>query len=515
MMRLSKLKNSMLLLIAVISMNIGCNKQLDIASTSVANQQNVWKTLEDARSGVMGMYGLLRAALAADNAHWLRGELRNGIFVSTSRPDLKAIIDGNLNAGYPIMKDATDWRRFYALINACNVLLENIENCRADTRYTRAYYNVDVAQARALRAFAYFYISRIWGDVPLITSSGEKDNFKAVSRTDKVTVLDFAERELLAVVSDLPFTYSGDDPEFKFPQNYYGANEDFWSNAPITRVAAYAILAHVTAWQGKYADVAAYTEFVVANATRAGLTVATTDQLVGSGASGVFSSSLGNYRQLFSARFLKTTAEFTVDGHIEQLTLANTTAFSMSKQLPDIYVPKIKINEIFSEEPGDQLKDERFLDDTYFENYDAEIPVFKKIRVIDEGIANPNYIIYNSALVFTRLEDIKLLRAEALAVLGLYDDAYAELNGIRSARGLAPISSAMPNKNTLLKQIQAERTKELMGEGWHWYDLIRFAKIFRDDPEMNLLIDQGGIYWPVSKEVLNSNSQIQQTPYWQ
>ncbi len=509
-MRLTTFRSGVLLLTAWVLIATGCNKQLDIDSSSVAKQSNTWKTLEDARSGVMGMYGLLRAAMASNNAHWLYGELRNGVFVSTTRPDLKAIIDGQLNAGYPLIETATDWRRFYALISSCNVLIENLEKCRQDTRYTRAYYNVDIAQARAIRAFAYFYISRIWGDVPLITNSGESNGFLPTGRTDKNTVLGFAERELIAAAPDLPFTYSGDDPEFKFPQNYYGGSEDFWSNAPVTRVAAYAILAHVMAWQGKYADAASYSEFVTSNATRAGLTIATMEQLTGSGSSGIFSSSQGNYRQLFGVRFLKSKGEFTVDGHIEQLTLANTTNFPMSKMLPDIYIPKDVINRIFSAFPGDQL-DDRF-GTTYFENYEAEIPVFKKIRVIDEGVAAPNYIIYNSAIVFTRLEEIKLLRAEALAVLGLNEAAAAEVNAIRSARGLGSINAT--NKETLLLSILTERAKELMGEGWMWYDLVRFNRILRNNAEWNKLIDQGGIYWPLSKEVLNSNSQLTQTPYW-
>lgn len=509
-MRLTKIKNSLILLVVLAGINLGCNKQLDIESSSVANQAKTWKTLEDARSGVMGMYGLLRAALANNNSHWFWGELRSGNFVSTTRPDLKAIIDGNLNASYPSLEAAKDWRRFYAVINACNVFLENIEKCREDSRYTRAYYNVDVAQARAVRAFTYFYISRIWGDVPLITSSGEKAGFEAVGRTDLNTVLGFAERELIAVAQDLPFTYSGNDPEFKFPQNYYGGDVAFWSNAPVTRLAAYAFLAHIAAWQGKYADVASYSEFVVSNALRGGLRISTSDELVSSGASGTFSSSVGNYRQLFGARFLKSKGEFTVDGHIENLTLANTTNFKMSKQLPDIYIPKDEINRIFSYSGSGT--DERF-SSRYFENYDAEIPVFKKIRVIDEGVSAPNYIIYNSAIVFTRLEEIKLLRAEALAVLGQYDGAFAELNSIRAARKLNPVP-AVPQRGIALNNIFMERVKELMGEGWFWYDFVRINKIFRSDAKFNKLIDEGGIYWPVSKDVLSSNSKIQQTPYW-
>jgi hypothetical protein len=506
-MRFIKFKKCILLLATIVSLSYGCNKQLNIDSASVATQTNTWATLEDARSGVMGMYGLLRVAMASNNNHWIWGELRSGLFVSTSRPDLKAVIEGQLNAGYPLLETASDWRSFYAVINACNVLLENIQNCRQDSRYTRAYYNVDVAQARAIRAFAYFYISRIWGDVPLITVSGEKNGFQSVPRTDASTVLGFAERELIAAAPDLPYTYSGDDPEFKFPQNYYGASEDFWSNAPVTRLAAYAILAHVMAWQGKYTDAASYSEIVISNATRANLSIATVGQLTDNQSSGVFSSSVQNYRQLFGVRFLKSKGEFTVDGHIEQLTLANTVNFKMTKMTPDIYIPKEQINGVFD------TSDMRFKGTQYFENYESEIPVFKKIRVIDDGITNPNYIIYNSAIVFTRLEEIKLLRAEALAVLGQYTQSYTELNGIRSVRGLKSFTGGT-DEGLLLNRIFSERVRELMGEGWFWYDWVRFSKIFRDDPVMNELIDKGGIYWPVSKEVLNGNKLIQQTPYW-
>jgi hypothetical protein len=139
--------------------------------------------------------------------------------------------------------------------------------------------------------------------------------------------------------------------------------------------------------------------------------------------------------------------------------------------------------------------------------------VFKKIRVIDGGISNPNYIIYNSSIVFTRLEEIKLLRAEALAVLGQYTQSYAELNAVRGIRDLEAFP-VVEDKAVLLNLIFEERVRELMGEGWMWYDLVRFNKILMNNPEMNELINKGGIYWPVSKEVLNSNKQIQQTPYW-
>lgn len=495
---------------------IGCNKKLDIKPTSVVSQENQWKTLEDARAGVMGMYGLLRSALAEGNNYWLWGEFRSGAFSSVSRPDLKAVIESNLNASYPLIQTATDWRRFYAAINSCNVLIENLEGCLKDKRYTQAYYDLDIAQARALRAFSYFLMVRIWGDVPLVTTSGEGKNFEQFARSSEAQVLSFAKKELQEVATDLPFIYSGADLEFKFPTNYYDLGAGFWLNAPFTRLAAYSILAHVSAWEGNYLDVATYTDFVIANADKANVFLINTDDLVSP--QGLFAGGFSNYRQLVAFPFIKNRGETTIDGHIENLTLANTTAFAMSKQLPDVYVPKENITGIFFEPD-----DERFSIDNevsppqyrtnYFENYNAEIPVFKKIRVIDGGqFNNGKFAVFNSSIIFTRLEEIKLLRAEALAVLGNNNQAMLALNEIRVQRGLS--NAFVFEKRDILLAIYYERMRELLGEGWFWYDRIRFNKLLHFDNTLTSWTTNRGIYWPVAQEVMKRNPKITQTTFW-
>lgn len=500
----------------------GCNKQLDIDSARQANEARQWTRFEDARSGLIGMYGLFRAAIASNNAHWLYGELRSGDFRSVFRPDLKAVVDGNLNASYPIIREVSDWRRFYAAVNACNLFIERVEGCLADQRYTESYLRVDVAQARALRAFLYFYMTRIWGDVPLITQSYDGGNFPEFERTNKDLVLSFAAEELLQAAQRLPFLYSGVDPEQLFPNNYYGLNQTQWANALITKTAAYALLAHISAWKGQYFDAAIYADFVVNNF---GLTapnqtaVVTTNTLVSP--TGLFNAAPGNYRQLIGFGFNRENGETTTEGHIEQLTLASTNNFPMSKQLPDIYVPKNVISEVF---PRTAPFDNRFGVDTstaarlpftnYFENFSAEIPVFKKIRVVDGGNnTTGKYAVFNSSIVFSRLEEIKLLRAEAYAVIGRTADALRDLNDIRVVRG---VPGVIPGPGVdLVDEVFAERRRELMGEGWRWYDQVRYNKLKRNNPTFNNLLDQDGIYWPLSQEVLNRNKKLTQNSYWQ
>lgn len=55
----------------------GCKKALNVDSTRVVNEVNYWNTLEDARAGIMGVYGLTRAALADNNGHWIYGGIRS------------------------------------------------------------------------------------------------------------------------------------------------------------------------------------------------------------------------------------------------------------------------------------------------------------------------------------------------------------------------------------------------------------------------------------------------------
>lgn len=516
--RLTALSKNLLAAAGLVLILGSCNKQLDIDSSRQANEEGHWTKYEDARSGLMGLYGLFRAAVVDNNSHWLWGELRNGDFKSVFRPDLQAIIDGRLNASFPIIQNATNWRRFYAVINACNLFIERVNGCLQDKRYTESYYKLDVAQARSIRAFAYFYMVRIWGDVPLITKS-QDGSFEALPRTNQNAVLSFAEQELIAAAPNLPFLYSGNDPEQLYPANYYGASSGTWLNTPLNRLAAYALLAHIAAWQGRYIDVAVYTEYIVNNYEKSNLSMLTTSELTTDNG-GVFNSYSGNYNQLIGFSFIADRGETTSGGHIEQLTLANTTSYPMSKQLPDIYVPKDTISSIF---PPASPYDQRFGVDTstkarlyftaYFENYSAEIPVFKKIRVVDGANGTTGeFAVFNSSLVFTRLEEIRLLRAEALAVLGQTDRAIQELNAVKNNRGTNPFFGG-PGTD-LLTEVFAERRRELLGEGWRWYDLIRFNRLKRNNPAFNTLLDQGGIYWPIAQEVLDRNPQLVQNAYW-
>lgn len=503
--------------------NFSCKKIEDVRSTRLATETTNWKTLEDAKANLLSIYGLMRSATVSDNGHWLMGDLRQGDFQITSRADLKTIVNGQLNASYPVINRITNWRRFYAAINAASLYIERSgEILKLDPRYTELNNKVDVAQARMIRAFAYFYMSRIWGDVPLVTSSHDGD-FVQLNRTLKDKVLAFATNELLAAGQIVPFRYGGSDPIL--PGQYYGSPWTGWNGILFTRLSCYIMLAHIAAWQGNYLDAANYAKFVLDNQSTQNkdgaisLNYLDMSTLTENNSASPFA--FKRTTLLVGFPFEAGNGLVTANGHLEQLTLASPF---IPKAQPEMFVPKDTINKVFTD-PVDL----RFSIDpvtklyrtNYFYNYQSEQPIFNKVKVLFTGQTTSNVALFSSSMVFSRLEEITLLRAEALAVLGDRDGAITALNMATNLRGITYLSSSTV---PVIDAIFAERRRELMGEGWRWYDIVRYNRIkntkgiFVTKSGVPMTFKQfeaaGGIYWPVSQDVINANPSIIQNSYW-
>jgi len=482
-----------------------CEKLLNIDSQHLVNQENKWKDINDARASLMGIYGLVRSALAESNGHWIYGDIRQGPFVSDARRDLQEIIDGRLNSSSPLLTQLSNWRKFYAAINAANLFIENSEKIVAnDRQYTESNWRIDIAQARALKGFCYFLLARIWGDAPIWDKAYES-SFPTMKQSTQEEVLSYAENELKSALKILPFRYGSISDEVYPVERYHGSDFTKWDGVLFNRLSVNAILAHLTAWSGKYMESSVYSNFVLTNASKAVATYVNSSSLTTS--DGFFYTSSNS--QIVAFPFKWSAMESSFEGHIEQLTLASPL---VSKQTPDLYIPSSTIVGIFQER-GDQ----RFnvsatgeVSTLYFSEFGSIRPLFSKIKVIRGGGADGSFPLFSSAIVFSRLEDMALLRAEALYVLGDYDVARTLLNQVRVARNL---NSADANKN-LLDEIFLERNKELMGEGHFWFDLVRYYKIKGDDLAFNKLIHNKGIFWPIAKEVLAGNPSLKQNPYW-
>ena len=69
------------------------------------------------------------------------------------------------------------------------------------------------------------------------------------------------------------------------------------------------------------------------------------------------------------------------------------------------------------------------------------VPTDKLKSTVQDGSAKDNdFGVFGSSIVFTRLEDITLLRAEALCALNRSTEAVSYLNMVRTNRGLREVS---------------------------------------------------------------------------
>ncbi|WP_018627473.1 RagB/SusD family nutrient uptake outer membrane protein [Niabella aurantiaca] len=513
----------------------GCNKKLETQSSAATATQNMWKSYDDARAGLVAIYGLSRAALAENNAHWLYGDLRKGNFTSTvSGNYLDAVIKNELNKGFPQIRQLTNWRRFYAAIDACNTFIENAPKCKEDLRYSDLNNKVDVAQAHLLRAFLYFYITRIWGDVPLITAASNNGEIKQTARTPQDQVMNFCIDELRLYKDSLPTEYGGDDrSQLNYDGGYYGQGWSSWGNSFWGYYQCLGVMAQIYAWMGDYQSclqvtteinsnaAAARTDYVSAGNARAYL----------AGANSIFYSNgvKGSLcYQLISFPYNMASRESGPSGvgHIESLTLADPY---IPRSAPDLYISRDTIAKWFY-----TIDDYRHpyqpefnnYENIYFTNYYGTIPIFGKFKNIAPG-AN-TFTIFGSCIPLYRFEDNRLLMAEAQYALGDFSGAYGSLNSVRGARNAPGYWTATKNQYTgfslppteqsmeggLLYNIFRERRIELAGEGTWWYDQVRYNRLVRDNPEFNRLLDEGGIYWPIDQEIISKNPLIEQNAYW-
>lgn len=358
-------------------------------------------------------------------------------------------------------------------------------------------------------------LTSIWyvygGDVPLVTYSYDNGSFPRMERTDASLVLSYAKEELENALTVLPFQLGSKT------SLYYGKEGKDWQGILLNKLSVYAILAHIAAWEGNYLNAETYAAYIMDNASRVEAKYIGVADLTSS--QGLFlTNSDWRVSRIVGLTFDHNESEASQNGHLEELTLA---APLVQKSTPDIYVSKDSLFSIFN-----NVDDQRFGIDSksgkyytsYVHNVESQYPIFSKIKVIQNGNPTTNdYAIFGSALVFSRLEDITLLRAEALCAINQPEQALVHLNTIRTARGMSAVSYKKDFNSDKSKVIQAvfeERRKELMGEGWRWYDRIRQEKLLNNDTKLRKLINEGGIYWPIDQDIL-TNSMIEQNTYWQ
>jgi len=485
-------------LTGVIALFTSCHKFLDQQPNSEATDQTTWKSDGDANASVAACYSLIRSAFNASITYYSYGDLVSDEFDGVIGGDLSYsdIQDMNWGVGIPA---ANNWdprlklrlfTNFYTGIAQSNRCLHYIDNMPVSlfngnsTAEQQVRKNHLLGEAYFTRAFNYFYIARVWGDVPLVTTYYE-DNATApkLARSPQSQVL-------AQCISDLN------------QAKQFLDWRDLSSQDQVVRAdkgAVFALMAHIYAWKGNYDSCNIACDSVIGSGSYSLVDGASYMNIYkGQSQEGIF-----EIAQNSQSESMKATDAYSLTGVTLMPPYINNNAVAPFWQIASQFMG------LYSD-PNDVRYQLAFA-----HNSGTEVCI--KYANIQNINSNTAYQVAMNNIIIFRLADIELLKAEALAAKTAPDEggALALVNDIRQHRGLGPVAGL--TGPVLLLAILDERGRELFLEGHRFYDMVRFYRLAgiasfsaMDDGEFQA----GKYYWPIDPSLFLINPKLTQTPFW-
>lgn len=192
------------LTLAVSGLLASCSDSfLDRPALSVVSSNNFYKTSADLQKATASLYsGGIWGAWTSE-CYLPIGEVLGGNMVLGYNGGAVELNTFSLN-GYN-GNLITEWRTMYNLIAHANTTIHAIEELAADDIPKRDV-NAALAEAKFMRAYAYFAITRLWGDVPIIADSRDLFDNPLVYRNHATDVYTFIANDLTFARKNLPVT---------------------------------------------------------------------------------------------------------------------------------------------------------------------------------------------------------------------------------------------------------------------------------------------------------------------
>jgi hypothetical protein len=181
----------------------GCEKSLEEHPASIISPSNFYKTDADFNEAINGAFAPLWGGYGGFDfisAYVLCA----GAEDVTSRPTAPEL------RGYDTFKETlTDthasgmWADFYKTINSCNGILSNLGNATEVSDDNKKIYE---GEARFLRAFCYYWLTRLFGTVPIITSENQSDAIN-VGESSVADVYQVIISDLTIAKANLPVSF--------------------------------------------------------------------------------------------------------------------------------------------------------------------------------------------------------------------------------------------------------------------------------------------------------------------
>ncbi len=463
----------------------------------------------DVRAALMGVYNRLALESPGAAAEMPRRYLYNGEYRADSYMSITSAYpqaqQGNFNNVWPW----ANWQTYYAAIHSVNNLLFYGSKITDDKFSSPKEKNRLFGEAYFLRAFAYFNLVRVWENVVLRTEPIlDADGDFLGAQVAPAEVLAQIEADLLQAAQLLPVDY---------PQSNRGR---------ATRGAAHALLAkyyvyisspyaqqRLNVGPTQWAKAASYADSVISNRSLYSLVPGPSYETIFT-QNGTTESI---FELVYDATITGPNAENDLDLFLPRKNTPPTGGgygLMPSDKLIDAFKSMndtVRFNAAMAEVRAADGWDTRDVGKTVPYLRDRSAPGGTRQKYNNHYVKKyPGTIIANirysdSNIIFLRLADVILLKAEALFELGRTDDAQTALNLVtqRADIGIRPVS---------VDEIMLQRWLELAFEGDRWYDLKR-RMLLEEETGPYAAYPKGYFFPIVNGEVIN-NPNVKQNPGW-
>lgn len=322
--------------------------------------------------------------------------------------------------------DGQFWGPAYSDIYKANATIEGLE---ASTKLTSAVKNQLIGECKFLRAFCYFYLVNLFGDVPLVTTSSWQSN-SLLKRADTSQVY----QQIISDLKDAQNLLAGDYA--------ISVGERIRAN----KWAATALLARVYLYNADWEDAETQATAVINNSSLYNLTPLS-DIFLRNSSEAILQWQCVNQSQWNYA---------TYEGYVFNLpnsNFAKSKAFAPSDQL------------LADFEVNDQRRT-TWIDSSVIRRSIYRYPCKYKIYSTTEG-NNPEYY------TVLRLAEQYLIRAEAEAKQSRLAEAIADLDVVRTRAGLDSLPTSLDQGQVLAAAAHENRIEFLAEWGHRWFDLKR------------------------------------------
>ncbi|MGO2358393.1 MAG: RagB/SusD family nutrient uptake outer membrane protein [Mesonia sp.] len=438
--------------------------EIDLPDNRIINQQ-VFNNEQSAQSAIQGIYNQLANAFFAaggtNSVTVLAGLSADHLITTVNSQNHQQFEQNEITIQNAYNYDV--WSSAYQIIYQCNAAIEGLQNSTLPQGSVEAM----VGEVSFIRAFVYFYLVNMYGEIPLVLSTDYRINADLPQSS--------VAKVYIQIIEDL--FVAKDALQNNNPENTLRANV----------FTVQALLARVYLYQNNWADAEAVSTQVIQNSPYQleedldQVFLSTSNEAIWQispiqAGSGALHTRESNF--------------FIIEEQVNSL-----TPVSLSTQLVALF------------NPTDQRKQKWVGSFTGTQNT-FFYPYKYKVKYATTGEATE----YSMVL---RLAEQYLIRAEARTKMGDVNGAVADLDQIRTRAGLGSIASLNPSITlpALTDSIAKERRRELFTEWGHrWLDLKRWGTTDEVLAPQKSLWEATDQLYPIPEQEVINNPNLTQNP---